>query len=189
MDALHPLSAVFQLDLSYNRLKTLPENLLHGNRQLKHIDISNNQLSQLHPGLLQQLTHLTQLNLARNLLKEASWLQRLAPGLNRLALRVDLSSNRLQSLNLSSLLFFEQVQLSDNRWNCSWLVKHMLRTPPTALNFARSWPMLSAWSVQQLLSIRGIDCFDGQQNRSIVLLDVSAARQQTPPDCDCKVSL
>ncbi|XP_023172233.2 insulin-like growth factor-binding protein complex acid labile subunit [Drosophila hydei] len=188
VDALHPLSAVFQLDLSYNRLKTLPENLLHGNRQLKHIDISNNQLSQLHPGLLQQLTHLTQLNLARNLLNEASWLQRLAPGLNRLALRVDLSSNRLQSLNLSSLLFFEQVQLSDNRWNCSWLVKHMLRTPPTALNFARSWPMLSAWSVQQLLNIRGIDCFDGQQNRSIVLLDVSAARQQTPPDCDCKSS-
>ncbi|XP_030240985.1 insulin-like growth factor-binding protein complex acid labile subunit isoform X2 [Drosophila navojoa] len=185
-DTLRPLSTLLQLDLSHNRLNSLPEDLLLGNNQLKQVDLSSNQLNHLHSALLHQLTHLTRLNLARNQLEEASWLQQLAPGLNRLALRVDLSSNRLQSLNLSSLIFFEQVQLSDNRWNCAWLVKHMLRTPPTALNFARSWPMLSAWSVQQLLSIKGIDCFDGQQNRSIVLLDVSAARQQTAPDCGCQ---
>ncbi|XP_030569733.1 insulin-like growth factor-binding protein complex acid labile subunit isoform X1 [Drosophila novamexicana] len=184
-DGLQPLSALLQLDMSFNLLSSLPAELFHANSQLKDINFAHNQLRELHPALLHQLMHLKQLNLAQNHLEDASWLQHLAPALNRLALRVDLSSNRLQSLNLSSLLFFEHVQLADNRWNCSWLVRHMLRTPPASLNFARSWPMLSAWSVKELLNIQGVDCFDDQQNRSIVLLDVGAARLEMGSNCDC----
>lgn len=47
--------------------------------------------------------------------------------------------------------------------------------------------MLSAWN-DELLNVRGIDCFDGRENRSIILIDVSAARL---PDaqCDCEVGL
>lgn len=48
--------------------------------------------------------------------------------------------------------------------------------------------MLSAWSVKELLNIQGVDCFDDQQNRSIVLLDVGAARLEMGSNCDCDVS-
>lgn len=180
------MSALLQLDLSFNRLDELPELLFHGNTQLKDLNIGHNRLKKLSHELITPLIQLQQLNVASNWLEAANWLQQLPPALNRLALRVDLSANHLRSMNLSSLIHFQQINLADNRWDCTWLARFMLRSPPSALNFQRAWPMLSGWN-EDLLSVRGIDCFDGRDNRSIILIDVSAARQ---PDsqCDCQVS-
>lgn len=137
--------------------------------------------------MLEPLIHLHQLNLAGNRLEDVNWLQQLPAALNHLALRIDLSSNHLRSINISFLVQFQHVNLADNRWDCTWLTRFMLRTPPAALNFERSWPMLSAWN-DDLLNVRGVDCFDGHENRSIILIDVSAA-SLPESQCDCEVGL
>lgn len=186
-DCLQPLSNLQQLDISYNGLKSLPEELFRLKSQLRIIDIARNQIVKLEPNFLMPLINLNQLKLAGNQLEDASWLHHVAPALNHMALRVDLSSNYIKSLNLSSLVSFEHVYLADNLWDCAWLIKNMLRTPPAALSFNRSWPMLSSYT-DDLLNIRGIDCFDGQRNRSIVLLDVDADRKQQVQSCNCEVS-
>lgn len=166
----------------------MPEKLFEGNTQLKELNLGYNQLGRLSSQLIKPLIHLHQLNVASNWLEEANWLLQLPPALNRLALRVDLSSNHLRSMNLSSLNHFQYINLADNRWDCSWLARFMLRSPPPiALNFQRAWPMLSGWN-EDLLSVRGIDCFDGRENRSIILIDVSTARQPDQNQCDCVVS-
>lgn len=158
-----------------------------GNTQLKDVHLDHNKLEKLSQQMTKPLIHLHQLNLAGNRLEDANWLQRLPAALNHLALRVDLSSNHLRSINMSSLVHFQHVKLADNRWDCTWLARFMLRPPPAALNFERSWPMLSAWK-DELLNVRGIDCFDGHENRSIILIDVSAARLPNS-QCDCEVGI
>jgi len=132
-------------------------------------------------------------SLARILLSRATamvaadFLQGLSPSLNRLSLYVDLSSNRLKSVGLSSLLHFRYLNLADNNWNCAWLVENLVRKLPASVNFVRPWRVINDWS-ENITNIEGIDCTEGGSNRSIILLDVSKVPQEKTDNCECVVS-
>ncbi|XP_016964339.1 leucine-rich repeat-containing G-protein coupled receptor 5 [Drosophila biarmipes] len=186
-ESLESLVALLRIDLSFNLLTILPENLLHANSQLEELILASNQVEQLSPQILLNQNHLRYIKLAGNALRDASFLQSLSPSLNRLSLYVDLSSNRLKSVNLSSLLHFRYINLADNNWNCAWLVANLVRKLPASVNFVRPWTVINDWS-ENTTSIEGIDCTEGGSNRSIILLDVSKVSQQRTGDCDCGVT-
>ncbi|XP_001356213.4 leucine-rich repeats and immunoglobulin-like domains protein 2 [Drosophila pseudoobscura] len=169
--SLESLASLLQVDASFNQLTSVSESLFHANTQLEEIILSHNRIRDISPKLMQYQTHLRHLKLDGNALIEASFLQRLPPALNRLSLIVDLSSNRLQSVNLNSLLHFGHINLADNHWSCAWLVKNLLLRAPPSLNFARNWSLLSDWS-EDLTKVQGIDCIEDARNRSIVLLSI-----------------
>ncbi|XP_034666160.1 insulin-like growth factor-binding protein complex acid labile subunit [Drosophila subobscura] len=170
-ESLESLVSLTQIDASFNQLTSVSESLLDANSQLEEIILSHNRIGVISPKLMRHQTHLKHLKLDGNALIEANFLQSLPPALNRLSLSVDLSSNRLHSVNLSSLLQFGHTNLADNHWNCAWLVKNFLLRAPASLNFARNWSLLSDWN-EDLTKVQGIDCIEGSRNRSIVLLSV-----------------
>ena len=85
---------VFQVDLSSNKLKTLPDNLLSRFPRLRAVDLSHNQLETLSPNLFQNSTQLQMIDLGHNRL--SSLPERLLMGLTRLHL--NLEHNRLSQL-------------------------------------------------------------------------------------------
>jgi len=186
-ESLGTLVALLQIDLSSNQLTTLPEKLFDANTQLEEIILANNQIRQLSPEMLLNQNHLRYIKFAGNALVDADFLQRLSPSLNRLSLYVDLSSNRLKSVGLSSLLHFRYLNLADNNWNCAWLVENLVRKLPASVNFVRPWRVINDWS-ENITNIEGIDCTEGGSNRSIILLDVSKVPQEKTDNCECVVS-
>jgi len=188
-ESLGTLVALLQIDLSSNQLTTLPEKLFDANTQLEEIILANNQIRQLSPEMLLNQNHLRYIKFAGNALVDADFLQRLSPSLNRLSLYVDLSSNRLNSVGLSSLLHFRYLNLADNNWSCAWLVENLVRKLPASVNFVRPWRVINDWS-ENITNIEGIDCTEGGSNRSIILLDVSKVPQEEkkPRDFNCAVA-
>ncbi|XP_017056717.2 insulin-like growth factor-binding protein complex acid labile subunit [Drosophila ficusphila] len=184
VDSLESLLGLLRIDLSHNRLTAIPETLFHANTQLEDIILSDNQIGQLSPQLLHNQNHLRYIKLAGNALGNADFLQRLSPSLNSLSLYVDISSNRLKSVNLSSLLRFRYINLADNKWNCAWLVSNLVRKLPRSINFARSWNVINNWS-ENITNIKGVDCTEGESKRSIILLDVSTVPKEKTQNCEC----
>ncbi|XP_052852629.1 insulin-like growth factor-binding protein complex acid labile subunit isoform X1 [Drosophila gunungcola] len=183
-ESLESLVALLQIDVSLNRLTTLPETLFHANTQLEEIILANNQIVKLSPKIFHKQNHVRYMKLNGNALDDADFLHRLSPSLNSLSLYVDLSSNRLSSVNLSSLLRFRYLNLADNNWNCAWLVANLVRKLPNSVNFARPWSVINDWS-ENITNIEGVDCYEGESNRSIILLDVSAVPLQKTSNCEC----
>lgn len=186
-ESLDSLIALLQLDISFNLLTTLPDNLFHFNTQLEEIILANNKIEEISSQMMLNQNHLRYIKLSGNAISDAAFLDRLSPSVNRFTLYVDLSSNRLKSLNLSSLLHFRYINLADNNWSCNWLVANLVQKLPNSVNFARPWTVINNLS-ENTTNIEGIDCIEGGTNRSIILLDVSGVPQPKSDNCDCVVS-
>lgn len=174
--------------MSYNKLTSLSELLFKANTQLEEIIFGHNQIGQLSPLTLMHQSHLRYIELCGNALTDADFLQRLPASLNRLSLYVDLSSNRLRSIDLASLPQFQYLNLADNSFDCAWLIGNLAQELPTSVNFARAWSVINGPS-NDFSNIKGVDCTEGDTNRSIILLNAAEVSQYTTSRCDCDVSI
>ncbi|XP_017023211.1 insulin-like growth factor-binding protein complex acid labile subunit [Drosophila kikkawai] len=183
-DSLETLVSLLQIDVSYNQLSTLPETFFNANTQLEEIMFGHNLIGQLPPLALAHQSHLRLIQFTGNALTDVDFLQRLPASLNRLSLHVDLSSNRLRSIDLASLRQFRYLNLADNSFNCGWLIENLVRELPTSVNFARPWSVLNGWN-DDFKNIKGVDCTEGDTNRSIILLNAAEVSQYKTSKCEC----
>lgn len=184
--SLAVLSSLIQIDVSHNLLTTLPEHIFQANSQLEDVILDHNRVEALSPLIFKHQNHLRYIQLAGNMLDRAEFLESLSPSLNRLSLYVDLSSNRLQSVSMKDLLHFRHINLADNNWSCAWLVGNLVRKLPPSINFARPWTVLNNWS-ENLTNIQGVDCTEGNTNRSIILLNVGEVLHNANTSCGSEV--
>ncbi|KAH8244233.1 hypothetical protein KR026_003147 [Drosophila bipectinata] len=186
-ESLQFLSSLIQIDVSHNRLTTLPERIFQANSQLEDVIMSHNKVKALSPLIFKHQNHLRYIHLAGNILEKAEFLESLSTSLNRLSLYVDLSSNRLQSVSMKDLLHFRYINLADNNWSCAWLVGNLVRKLPPSINFSRPWTVLNNWS-EKLTNIQGVDCTEGNTNRSIILLNVGEVLHNENQNCSSGLS-
>lgn len=185
-ESLEFLSSLIQIDVSHNRLTTLPVQIFQANSQLEDVVLAHNRVKALSPLIFKHQNYLRYIQLAGNILDKAEFLESLSPSLNRLSLNVDLSSNRLQSVSMKDLLHFRHINLADNNWSCAWLVGNLVRKLPPSINFARPWTVLNNWS-ENLANIQGVDCTEGNTNRSIILLNVGEVLHNENTNCGGEV--
>ena len=86
--------ASVQVNLSHNKLRSLPDRLMNELPELRAVDLSHNQLESVKPGLWQNSSQLQRINLGYNRLRSLP--ERLLVGLTRVHL--NLEHNRLSGL-------------------------------------------------------------------------------------------
>ncbi|XP_020810834.1 toll-like receptor 6 [Drosophila serrata] len=184
-DSLEALVSLLQIDVSFNQLTSLPETLFNANTQLEEIMFGHNLIGHLSSLVLARQSHLRYIQFTGNALSDAVFLQRLPASLNRLSLYVDLSSNRLRSIDLNSSHQLKYLNLADNSFNCAWLIENLVRELPSSVNFARPWSVLNGWR-DDFNNINGVDCAEGETNRSIILLNASEVSLYKTSKCECE---
>ncbi|XP_073821682.1 uncharacterized protein [Musca autumnalis] len=91
-------------------------------------------------------------------------------------LQLNLTGNHFRLLNITALLSFGHVELAGNWWSCKWLVQEMMRMPKS-INFGQTYAVHTEWSLA-LLETNGIDCYDEDKKRSVIILDTSKLWEQ-----------
>ncbi|XP_011181154.1 toll-like receptor Tollo [Zeugodacus cucurbitae] len=186
LDKLINLEAI---DLSANNLTQLPTGLFVAPTQLQRINLSRNALPAIHEDLFAQLPYLRALDMSRNQLSSGAFIAHLSPLLPHSALTLDLSENHLTRLDGNAMAALQvcgaSVDLSANRWHCQWLIVELVRAP-AHVHFGRNYSLASSWSAA-LLNVSGIDCFDAERQRSIVVLDAARLweRRHGVGDVEC----
>lgn len=140
-------------------------------RQLQYIDLSYNLLNDINATTFTTLSYLKELDLSHNHLAKDEFIEMLADIPLHDDLQLNLSGNHFRLVNISALLSFGQVELAGNWWSCKWLVKEMMRMPKS-VNFGQTYAVHTEWSLS-LLETSGIDCYDEDKKRSIIILDTA----------------
>ncbi|XP_069963350.1 insulin-like growth factor-binding protein complex acid labile subunit [Bactrocera oleae] len=196
-NALHLLAAscldnlinLEAIDLSANNLTQLHIGLFDAPTQLQRVNLSRNALSTIHADFFAQLPYLRALDMSGNQLSSGAFIAHLSPLLPHSALTLDLSENHLTQLDGDAMTALQvcgaSVDLSANRWHCQWLIVELVRAP-AHVHFGRNYSLASSWSVA-LLNVSGIDCYDAERQRSIVVLDAGRLweRRHSVGDVEC----
>nr|XP_036216107.1 insulin-like growth factor-binding protein complex acid labile subunit [Bactrocera oleae] len=186
LDKLINLEAI---DLSANNLTQLHIGLFDAPTQLQRVNLSRNALSTIHADFFAQLPYLRALDMSGNQLSSGAFIAHLSPLLPHSALTLDLSENHLTQLDVDAMAALQvcgaSVDLSANRWHCQWLIVELVRAP-AHVHFGRNYSLASSWSVA-LLNVSGIDCYDAERQRSIVVLDAGRLweRRHSVGDVEC----
>lgn len=168
-------------------MQNLPAQIFNATSQLQRINLSRNKLSSLDPALFTTLAYLKSLDLSQNQLSDDEFIENLAAEHQCHELRLNLSDNHYRLVNISSLMSFEQVELAGNWWSCKWLIKEMLKLPKS-INFGRSYAVHTDWSIT-MLETTGINCYDEDSRRNIIILDTSQVWEKKFSDVKCAVSI
>ncbi|XP_017490886.1 PREDICTED: uncharacterized protein LOC108379080, partial [Rhagoletis zephyria] len=161
------------IDLSANNLTQLPFGLFDASSQLQRINLSRNALPDIPGQLFDPLPYLRSLDMSQNQLSSGAFIAHLSPLLPRSTLTLDLSENHLTRLDTDAMdalhVCSGRVELAGNWWHCQWLIVELVRAP-AHFHFGRNYTLASTWSAA-LLNVSGIDCYDAERKRSIVVLD------------------
>ncbi|XP_053959490.1 insulin-like growth factor-binding protein complex acid labile subunit isoform X1 [Anastrepha ludens] len=168
------------IDLSANNLTQVPVGLLDAPTQLQRVNLSRNALPDIHATLFAQLPYLRLLDMSHNQLSSGAFIVHFSPLLPRSALTLDLSGNHLTRLDTDAMdalhVCSERVELFGNWWHCEWLIVELVRAP-AHFHFGRNYSLAASWS-RALLNVSGIDCYDVERKRSIVVLDAGRLWEQ-----------
>lgn len=179
------LTSLEYLELNHNELQHLHPDIFNVTSLLQHINLSHNKLTNIETELFSSLAYLKSLDLSQNQLSNDEFIENLALELQCHELRLNLSDNHYRIVNISSLASFEQVELAGNWWSCKWLIKEMLKIPKS-INFGRSYAVHTEWSLD-ILETKGINCYDENTRRSIIILDTSRIWEQRFEEMKCAV--
>lgn len=139
-DAFFQLSNLIELDLSHNKLQTVPSNALNDCPNLRRLQLAHNPITVIESGAFSSLSHLTFLGLGDCQIKN------LQPGalngLEKLDV-IELHGNQLTTLPIEvfqSVSYLYGLPLHNNPWHCdckirkirTWMMKHNipLSVPP-----------------------------------------------------------
>lgn len=162
--------------MSHNKISHLPPDVFNATRQLQYIDLSYNLMSDINASIFNGLSFLRDLDLSHNQLSRDEFIEMLAEIPLHNELQLNLTGNHFRLLNITALLNFRHVELAGNWWSCKWLVQEMMRMPKS-INFGQTYAVHTEWSLS-LLETNGIDCYDEDRKRSIIILDTSQLWEQ-----------
>ena len=168
-------------------MQHLPAEIFNVTSQLQRINLSRNKLSNLDPTLFTSLSYMKYLDLSQNQLSNDEFIENLAAEHQCHELHLNLSDNHYRNVNISSLMSFEQVELAGNWWSCKWLIREMLKMPKS-INFGRSYAVHTDWSIT-MLETKGINCYDEDSKRNIIILDTSKVWEQKFAEAKCSVNI
>ncbi|XP_004534456.1 insulin-like growth factor-binding protein complex acid labile subunit [Ceratitis capitata] len=177
------------IDLSANNLTRLPAGLFATTTQLQRVNLSRNALTVIQADLFARLPYLRTLDMSQNQLSSGAFIAHLSPLLPHFALTLDLSENHLTRFDGDAMAALEvsaaSVDLSGNWWHCQWLIAELVRAP-AHFHFGRNYSLAASWS-EALLNVSGIDCYDAERERSIVVLDAGRLweRRYSKGDTEC----
>lgn len=188
-NAFADLSSLESIELNHNKISKLSADLFNASRQLQHINLSNNLLNNINATLFTSLAFLKVLDLSHNQLSHDEFIEALAHAdlAQYQDLQLDLSDNHFRVVNITAVMWFGEVKLAGNWWSCKWLVREMLRMPKS-VHFGKTYTVNTEWSLS-LLEASGVDCYDEDNKRSIIILDTAKLWEQRMEFTDCGVSV
>uniref|UniRef100_A0A1A9W6S5 Uncharacterized protein n=1 Tax=Glossina brevipalpis TaxID=37001 RepID=A0A1A9W6S5_9MUSC len=185
VDTFQMLISLKYVHLNNNNITQLHVNTFNiRTHSLRYINLSHNQLRSVDAALFNNLSNLDFLDLSGNQLQQHEFIDSLANIMKHNRLTLNLSDNGFRSLNMTSLKAYEQVELSNNRWSCKWLIKEMLRKPKS-INFGQPLEVYAAWSVN-MLQINAMECYDENTKRNIIILDLTEAQERRSKVTKCE---
>ncbi|XP_067620207.1 leucine-rich repeat-containing protein 15 [Eurosta solidaginis] len=177
------------IDLSANNLAELPMGFFDSTTQLQRVNLSRNSLTDVPADLFAHLPYLRVLDMSQNQLSTSIFIAYLSALLPRSALTLDLSENHLTRIDTDAMnaLYASSghVELAGNWWHCKWLIVELVRAP-SHIHFGYNYALAATWS-ERLLNVSGIDCYDTETKRSIVVLDARRLweRRHGMDDIEC----
>lgn len=126
--ALKDLDHLQHLDMSFNKLTQLLDNQFALIGSIETINVSHNRLHSIQPFTFAELASLQTLDLSSNRLESGEFLESAAFKV------VDLRYNAYEHIDLSALGSIERLILSNNPWNCTWLLNAMANSDNTIAN-------------------------------------------------------
>lgn len=120
--ALNELGNLKYFDISNNKLTHILDNQFISLDSIETINASYNELNSIQPFTFADLKTLQTLDLSTNQLKADDFLEQAAP-----IKSIYLQNNNYHQINLSSFKTVENVYLNKNPWNCSWLLRALVK--------------------------------------------------------------
>ncbi|XP_070580942.1 toll-like receptor 3 [Ptychodera flava] len=165
----NPLHNLTELNLAFNRMKTIPEDMLINTLQLKNLNLAGNQLQSVNLGKDLNLSHLKKLNISHNIL--AGLREGYFTALKGASLSVlDLSYNRITDIENGTFLSVKSIKTVNVSASFKGDLSDLVRKLSTPLKGKSIYQL-----ILRNLNLQGIDAgmFAGFESEELGHLDLS----------------